>query len=195
MVDQIEAWQNKLLKQYGSRIVYIADELYILANKNFPSYEDYEDFPQIENGVGLVTTLSYEVDEAIKSIKGSKVMPRFNSVSMAVGVSVYPYIKDMIKRISEVVENLKVEVFPIENTYFGKNVTVTGLLTGYDLNRELCEKKLGDILLLSRSMFRAGTTTLLDDITADVLSQKLGVNIKIVENDGQALFDTLVQSC
>lgn len=201
VVDQVEFWQKRLLEKYGTRIVYLADELYILAGRALPDYGDYEDFPQIENGVGMVTSLIYEVNEALEdyletSKKGSDKRHALagKTVSIATGVSVFPYMKGIAEKIESTIDRLRINVYPVENAFFGGAVTVTGLLTGCDLLRTLGDKELGDKLLLSRNMFKAGTATLLDDITADQLEEKLGVKIQIVDNSGQALIDSLVQS-
>ena len=193
VVSQVEHWQKELLKKFGSRVVYLADELYILAEKALPPYEEYEDFPQIENGVGMLSSFSYEIDEALEALSGHKVAPRYAEVSLAVGVSVYSFLKEIASRIEAIVPGLSIHIYPVENTFFGTGVTVTGLLTGYDLLRELKGKNLGERLLLSQSMFRAGTETLLDDRTLHELEQELGINILIVDNNGQALMDTLVK--
>lgn len=197
VVRQVEAWQGRLLKRYGSRIVYLADELYIMAGAALPPYEDYEDFPQIENGVGMVTSLSWEVDEALKKIKdieGLKRRSALKKLSIATGVSVYEHMRELAGRIEKAVKCVRILVYPVENTFFGPGVTVTGLLTGCDLLRELKNKDLGEELLLSVNMFRSGTSTMLDDVTKDQLEKELGVGIQIIDNSGQALIDTLVQS-
>ncbi|MCX7773596.1 MAG: DUF512 domain-containing protein, partial [Clostridia bacterium] len=120
--------------------------------------------------------------------------PPIKVYSIATGVSVYPYMRELAERIGERLSDIKIHVYPVVNEFFGRNVTVTGLLTGSDLLRELKGKELGECLLLSRNMFKAGTQMLLDDLTTDDLSQELNVRIEIVDNSGQALIDALVQS-
>ena len=66
VIDTIEEFANKLFEKYGTRVVYAADEFYILAERDLPSYESYEDFPQIENGVGMMASLGYEVEHALE---------------------------------------------------------------------------------------------------------------------------------
>ena len=89
VADQIENWQKKLLTEHGSRIVYLADELYIMAGRELPPYDAYEDFPQIENGVGMVASLSYEVNEALKELEDNHIpVVREKTVSIATGTSV-----------------------------------------------------------------------------------------------------------
>ncbi|NLO99943.1 MAG: DUF512 domain-containing protein [Clostridiaceae bacterium] len=194
IIDQVEKWQKKLLEEYKSRIVYIADELYILAEKPLPDYEAYEDFPQIENGVGMVSSFSYEVKEALKELEESQLsVEREITVSIATGVSVFGHFKKITSYIEERVKGLKINVYAVENTFFGPGVTVTGLLTSCDLIRELIDKDLGEKLLLCKNMFRAGTNVMLDDVTADELAEKLGVKVQLVDSDGHALIEALVQ--
>lgn len=193
VLRQVEEWQKRLLESYGSRIVYAADELYIMAERNLPGIDAYEGFPQIENGVGMVRLFSYEIDEALKNLPENIIYP-VKEYSIATGTSVYDHMVALTDKIEDALESIKINVYPVENTFFGKNVTVTGLLTGYDLKRELKDKNLGDGLLLSKSMFRAGTRDMLDDITACELEQELNIGIKIVDNCGHAFIDTLVQS-
>lgn len=195
VVDQIEDWQKKLLKEHGSRIVYLADELYIMAGRPLPGYDAYEDFPQIENGVGMVSSLEYEVNEALKELEENHISSiREKTVSIAIGVSVFEHFKKITENIERRIKGLKINVYPVENTFFGSGVTVTGLLTSCDLIRVLKDKDLGEQLLLCKNMFKADTTIMLDDVTADELEDKLDVKIQIVESDGYAFIDTLVQS-
>lgn len=195
VVDQIEDWQKKLLKEHGSRIVYLADELYIMAGRPLPGYDAYEDFPQIENGVGMVSSLEYEVNEALKELEENHISSiREKTVSIAIGVSVFEHFKKITENIERRIKGLKINVYPVENTFFGSGVTVTGLLTSCDLIRVLKDKELGEQLLLCKNMFKADTTIMLDDVTADELEDKLDVKIQIVESDGYAFIDTLVQS-
>jgi len=194
VIDQVEKWQKKLLDKYGSRIVYIADELYIMAEIPLPDYEAYEDFPQIENGVGMVSAFTYEVKEALKDLKENQFFSgREKTVSIATGVSVFKHFKEIVSYIEDRIKGLKINVYPVENTFFGPNVTVTGLLTGYDLIRELKDKDLGDRLLLCRNMFKAGTEIMLDDVTKGELEEKLGIKAQLVDSDGYALVEALVR--
>jgi len=194
VVNQVEKWQERLLDKYGSRIVYIADELYIMAEKPLPDYEAYEDFPQIENGVGMVSAFSYEVKEALKDFEESPVtIKNEKTVSIATGVSVFKHFKEITSYIEETIKGLRINVYPVENTFFGRSVTVTGLLTGYDLIRELKDKNLGEKLLLCRNMFKSGTDIMLDDVTKGELEDKLGIKVQLVDPDGYALIEALVR--
>ncbi|MEN2776442.1 radical SAM protein [Acetivibrio clariflavus] len=199
VINQVEAWQKKFKEQFGSRVVYIADEFYIMAGKDIPDYEEYEDFPQIENGVGLIAQLKKEFEEALEQLdsefecegkkhntaKDSSLKKEMRNISIATGVSPYSYIKEMAGVLENRFKNININVYKIENNFFGKNVTVTGLLTGQDLIEQLKNKELGDELLISRSMLKAGEDILLDDYSVTDLEQKLKVKITVVDNDGK----------
>jgi len=204
VIPQVEAWQKKFTERFGSRVVYIADEFYIMAGRKIPDYEEYEDFPQIENGVGLIAQFKREFEEGIdqldygffnegsqpktESVKKARAFElenKLRNISIATGVSPYSYIKEMAETLKNRFKNLNINVYKIENNFFGKNVTVTGLLTGQDIIEQLKDKELGDELLISRSMLRSGEEVLLDDYTVRDLEQKLNVKISIVDNNGK----------
>lgn len=187
VIDQVEHWQKKQLEKYDSRVVYLADEFYIMAGRDLPPYTDYEDFPQIENGVGLVALFKNEFYEALleldkKPLKESN--DDLRHVSIATGMSVYKYIKEMVMELEKRYNKLKVSVYPIKNCFFGENVTVTGLLSGRDIVEQLTEAEKGEELFISRSMLKADQDILLDDYTVGMLEEMLDIKVTIVENDG-----------
>lgn len=197
VLKQVGEWQQRLMKGFNTRLVYLADEFYIKAGADLPSYDDYEDFPQIENGVGLMTLLLYEFNEYLK--KHSKKLDRHCSklsqgrtVSIATGKCAALYIKQLAQMLETRYNNLKIQVYPIKNEFFGENVTVTGLLTGQDLFGQLYGQDLGSELLISRSMLKSGEELFLDDDTVEDLSTRLGQKITIVENDGGDLINKIL---
>lgn len=183
VVLQIKPIQEKLLKKLGSRMVYLADEFYILSEINIPDYMEYEDFPQIENGVGLIASFKHEFGEYLNDI-AENVGIKDRKISIATGVSPYKFIKDMAEILEKRFGRLKINVFDIKNNFFGENVTVTGLLTGQDIIKQLKDKDLGDELLISRSMLKSGEDVLLDDYTVGMLEEQLCMKVTVVENDG-----------
>jgi len=190
VVSQVTTWQQKLLNKFGSRIVYLADEFYIMANKDLPPCEEYEDFPQIENGVGLMSLLLGGFYEFMGK-HGNRLDSYMNKkrekrrITIATGVCPHEYIKQMAQFLEKRYNNLKIEVVPIKNNFFGENVTVTGLITGCDLVSQLEGRDLGDEVLISKSMLRAGEEIFLDDYTVDTVGKKLGRQVVIVENDAE----------
>ena len=183
IVKQVEGYQEKFLKKFGSRTVYISDEFYIKADICVPEAEYYEDYPQIENGVGLVRSFLDEFNSALQKYANKKI---FRSISIATGLSFYNYLQKMIKDCDF---DDKIKVYGISNHYFGETVTVTGLLTGEDLINSLKNKNLGRTLLLSSSMFKSDDNVTLDDFTVEALEEELGVEVKIIPNSGKKLVE------
>lgn len=188
VVEKVEEWQGKFLEKYGTRLVYLADEFYIMSEKPLPEYKAYEDFPQIENGVGLVSMLKHEFYEYVDVLAEQKYNPGWvgagRSISIATGLSAFKFIEEMARELEKRYNGLEIKVFAVKNDFFGENVTVTGLLTGTDIVNRLKGRNLGEELLLSRNMFRAGEDVLLDDYTVEMLERQLCVKITITDNDG-----------
>lgn len=188
VVNQVTLWQKKFLKEYGSRIIYLADEFYLKAEMPLPASEEYEDFPQIENGVGLISSMQEEFDLEIEKVRPLK---SERTVSIATGEAAFSFLCGLAKRLEKAAENLKINVYKIKNITFGEKITVAGLLCGKDLIKGLEGKELGDTLYISSSMLRDGENVLLDDVTTDDLSAALGVQIETVDCDGAQLIQKL----
>jgi len=198
VIEQVEAWQKKNLAEIGSRAVFLADEFYIMAEKELPLYHEYEGFPQIENGVGMVTSFRYEFFERLKEEeereKQGKILrlPERRHVSVATGVSVYKYIKEMAEILEKKYNGLKVDVYPVVNDFFGERITVTGLLTGRDIVNQLKGKIKTTGLLISRSMLKSDEDVFLDDYTVEMVEKRLGTSITVVDNDGSDFFEKIL---
>ena len=186
VIEQVEKWQKKFLDMHGTRLVYLADEFYIMAEREVPDYDAYEGFPQIENGVGLYSSLKYEFCEALK--QGGNKKPK-KKKTIAVGKIAY----QLLKELAGMVDGEKIEVVPIENKFFGEKITVSGLVCGCDLIGQLKDKTLGEELLLSESMFRHNEEVFLDDMTLEDVERELKVKAYIVPNDGYELYDALLR--
>ncbi|MBQ3639390.1 MAG: DUF512 domain-containing protein [Clostridia bacterium] len=187
VVAQVNAFGEKCLEKYGTRLFYCADELYLKAGLPLPGEDYYEDFSQIENGVGMLTSLAAEFDFEMQDL-GTALAdyrpPR--TVSIATGVAAYDQIASMARRLAERVQGLTVKVYRIVNRFFGETVTVSGLLTGTDLAEQLAGEDLGDELLFPETMLKADEDVFLDDTTPAWLSQKLGVPVRASRGEGGA---------
>ncbi|MFA7637359.1 MAG: DUF512 domain-containing protein, partial [Monoglobales bacterium] len=188
VVKQVSGWQEKFYKDYGTRLVYLADEFYLKANIPLPKAEEYEDFPQIENGVGLISSMQEEFDFEIENVKPLK-SPR--TVSIATGGAAYDFICSLARRLESAADGLKINVYKIKNYTFGEKITVAGLICGKDIIKALEGKELGDTLFISSSMLRDGENVLLDDVTTDDLSGALNVRVEAVDNDGMQFVQKL----
>lgn len=189
VIEQVSDYQNKFLKEIGTRLIYIADEFYIKAKESLPPYDAYEDFPQIENGVGLMTTLQYEIDKALENII---LNPSPAKKSIATSEIAYDYICAFVKKICDV-NKIDVSVYKIKNNFFGDKITVTGLLCGSDIISQLKDKELGEYLLLSCSMFKDDCDIFLDDVTKEDVERELGVKIIINDNSGEDFVNSLIK--
>lgn len=189
VICQIEKWQLNLMKEKESRIVYLADEFYLMAGKDLPGYIEYEGFPQLENGVGLIALLKHEFYDYLEYVEGSASPNAFNKeerdVAIATGVLAYKFIKEMVEELEKRYNNLKVTVYPINNVFFGENVTVAGLIAGKDIAEQLKGLAPAKELLISRSMLKADEGIFLDDFTISELEDSLGVKVTAVENSGE----------
>ena len=180
-IDEVESYQKDFLNRLGTRLVYLGDEFYIKAERSLPSYDEYEDFSQIENGVGLMTTLKSEIEEIL-----SDYTPTGNLTHKSVATSeiAYEYICSFVDKIQEKNPGLKIDVYKIKNNFFGGHITVTGLLCGCDIINQLRDKNLGEYLVLSESMFKSDCDILLDDVTKEEIEKELGIKVIISGNSG-----------
>ncbi len=189
VLDIIEAWQKKALEKAGTRLFYASDEFYLKAERELPEAEEYEHFPQIENGVGLIASMKEEFYNAIEEDYS---LENERHVSIVTGVAAYNFIKSIAKEAEKRYNGLKVDVYEIVNNFFGEEITVAGLLCGSDIMQQLKGKPLGDTLLVSKSMLRDATDVLLDDITLKDIEKELKVKVKAIENDGYEFLEALL---
>ena len=183
----VDAFGEKCLKTYGTRLFYCADELYVKGNLPIPNDEYYEEYSQIENGVGMLRALSEEFSIELKTLSKTEFPKQRRTVSIATGVASYERMAALAALITSKVPNLTVHVYKIINHFFGESVTVTGLLTGKDLADELASAELGDQLLLSLATLRAEGDLFLCGMTPRELSERLRVPIRFVNSDGAEL--------
>ncbi len=185
VIEQVGKWQEKFLESHGTRLVYLADEFYIMVGMPIPAFDDYEGFPQIENGVGLCASMEQEFQDALTMCKKRKPKKKKTVVT---GKIAYEFIQSLVSEL----EGEMIQVIPITNRYFGENITVTGLITGGDLIEQLKDQDLGKRLILSSSMLRHGDTIFLDNVTVEDVERELGVKAVIVPNDGYEFLDALL---
>lgn len=173
-------FQKRFLKRHGDAFVYGADELYILAEKKFPPLKHYGEFPQLENGIGMVPYFISGIKKTSlpKTLVGQRVLT-------ITGVSFYPFLKGFIEHLKE---KIQLNLIPIENKFFGNSVTVTGLLTGRDIIRDISDKCSDyDLLLLPDIILRDGGDVFLDGISVKEMEQILGIKVNVIESTAKGL--------
>ena len=187
-VEQLERWGERFRRERGSRTVYASDEFYLLAGLPLPPLEFYEDFPQIENGVGMLRNLE---DEFTWALEDQKLPDTPRKVTIPTGEGAFDFLQEMLDGCRRKCHNLTIDLVPVKNDFFGGTVNVTGLLTGRDILQNLKGRDLGDQVLLSTYMLRAGEDVFLDDMTMEELSRALGVPCRRVGGTGEALVRAL----
>ncbi len=160
MIDEIEQKQVEIKKKYGTRFVFLADEWYTLCDRTLPDYDDYEGFPQIENGVGLLRLFEGEMLEALEDREPLKQKKQF---FMAGGVSAEPFFRESYQQL--IPYGIEIKTHAIKNRFFGESVTVGGLVTGGDLIDQLKGEEFGRALLIPRAMLKADEEVFLDGVT------------------------------
>jgi putative radical SAM enzyme (TIGR03279 family) len=182
---------DECLAKYGERRVFPADEFYILAEREIPNTKFYEDFLQLENGVGMWALFLEEAMQTIEEEDAALDSPR--TVSIATGEAAYPLIKKLVDIVSQKWHNLNCKVYEIKNDFFGGKITVTGLVTGGDIIKNLKGKNLGERLLISENMLRNEKDKFLDDVTVNQLEEELSVKVYAVENNGAEFVKALIE--
>lgn len=175
-IDLVEERYNR----YGG-FCFAADEMYIKAEREIPSYEFYQDFPQIENGVGLVREFLESVEYSLDETPDMKVDKR---VCMLTGVSFEPVLKNVAKIVADKL-GLEITVKAIENNFFGKTVTVSGLVTAGDI---LAQAPKGyDAYTVPSNMLKEFSTLFLDNVSLDEVEKALGKVIVVNETGGDLI--------
>lgn len=187
LVALVTRWQQSFLRSRGRRFLFLADEIYALAGAAYPEDSDYEDYPQLENGVGLARQFLNELSRVEVSDDG--VLPAPLKIIAVTGMAAAPLV-EQLKNIMERMPGLDFAVVPIANRCFGETVTVAGLLTGKDVQAGLQGKALGDVVFIPRSMLKNGSDLFLDDTTLAELEAALHIPVRAVSGP-QELFELI----
>ncbi len=186
-LDLVTAFGDECVRKYGTRIFFCGDEMYLKAGRELPEDEFYEEYTQLDNGVGMLRLLITEYTSALRLSDEPDGVP----FSIATGVSAAPFFEKLVSMAKEKYPKLDGRVYAIENDFFGHSINVTGLITGQDLIAQLKGRELGQRLLISQSMLRREEMDFLDDVTLEQAVSALGVPIYPVEQDGFALWDAI----
>ena len=192
VIDMIDSIANEQLEKNGSRQFFAADEFYLKSGRPLPDTDYYEDYPQLENGVGMLRSFSDEFGMALEDVED--MLSRFSgprTVTAVTGAASYPMIKGFADKLSALCEGLRINVVKIINNFFGESITVSGLLTGRDIYEQLRGLELGDELLIPSSALRADECDFLCGMTLAELSDKLGKKVTPVDNDGYAFAEAV----
>ena len=185
VIEQVQKIQVLLSKGKGgtkakkqkskSRCIWLADEWFLIAGLDLPSAEDYEDYPQIGNGVGSIRQFIQQFETAFEKLQPMQVEPERKLV-WVVGNAVEKAFEPIVQQLNQI-PGLSVNMTALCSRYWGQSITVTGLLTGQDLLEALQGRDLGDGILLPSVMLKQGEPRFLDDMTVEQLASLLKTRI------------------
>ena len=193
VIDMINAFGDMHKIEHGSRLVYAADEFYLKAKREIPDTDYYEDYPQLENGVGMIRSFSDEFGMALQDVvdfASGNVDER--TVSLVTGTASYPMLKRLADGLASICPKLTINIYEIINNFFGTSITVSGLLTGKDICEQLEGKPLGDELLIPENSLRHGEEVFLCGMTVGEMSEKLSVPVRPSGSDGYELVEAIL---
>ena len=189
-IDRVEAYAAECLSKLGSRVFWCSDELYLKAGREVPEDEYYEEYSQLENGVGLMRLLETEFMAALRLAEPDEGMGgRF---TIATGVAAAPLLEKLLQTAHKKCGKIDGQVCAIVNDFFGHTIDVAGLVTGGDLIAQLRGKNLGERVLIPHTMLRHGEGVFLDDVTLEEASAALGVPVTPIGGSGGELLDAML---
>lgn len=189
-IDIIEKMGDECVKKHGRRIFFPGDEFYLLAEREIPLPEFYEDFSALEDGIGMIAYLTDDVGWKLEELDADESL--CHKVTIACGEGVFPYMKRIMSMINEKFPNITINTRAIKNNFFGGGINVSGLVTGGDLIDQLRDDDLGDRLLIPSSMLRFENDLFLDDVSTDDVERELGVTLVPVNNNGNDLVEAVI---
>ncbi len=189
VIDIVDEYGEKFKEKYGTRLVYAADEFYLKSGRELPEGEYYETYCQIENGVGMWTSLK---EEFLFEIENCEESDPETHLSVATGVAAYPLIKELAEIFQSKYNKSKIDVYEIKNDFFGHSITVAGLITGNDLINQLKDKPLAKYLAIPSVMLRSEGDLFLDSVSVEEVEEVLGVTLKVDGCTGGSLFGSFM---
>ncbi|WP_442936462.1 TIGR03279 family radical SAM protein [Nostoc sp.] len=175
VISQVQMLSRQFRQQFGSSVVWLADEWFLIAGEELPSESEYKEYPQIDNGVGSIQLFIKQFATVAAELLPPKVYPQ-RKLTWVVGNAVEKAFQPILKRLN-CVEGLEVNMRALCSDYWGQTISVTGLLTGHDLLLNLEEQDLGDGILLPNVMLKNGELVFLDDMSIEELAGRLNTKI------------------
>jgi len=187
IIDTVDEYGKLCRERFGTRMFFCADELYLKAERPLPDEEYYEDYQQLENGVGMLRNTMNEFIDGLEDVEDGDV-PGF---TIATGVAAAPFIERLVDEAKKKFPTLRGEVVAVVNDFFGHSITVSGLVTGQDIVGQLSGRELGERVIIPANMLRHGEGVFLDDVTLEQLSAALRRPVQVSETDGYSLVDSI----
>ena len=175
VISQVHQWQLRQRRKTGRSFAYLGDEFYLLAGADFPPSAEYDNFPQLDNGIGLVPNFLAEWAKSTAPQQANYTTPLH--LDIVCGTAVAPVFRRLLEKL--IIPKLNVRLIPVENRWFGRSVNVSGLLTGRDIAAALeSVKGERDGVIVPRCALRSGEDVFLDDYPLQKLREQLGVHVE-----------------
>ncbi|MEG0075400.1 MAG: DUF512 domain-containing protein [Eubacterium sp.] len=189
-LEIIEVAQKKMQVMNGTHFIYASDEFFLLAGKPLPEGSYYDGFPQIENGVGMMTDFKETLEEAFeKEFFKNEITKRIGIITGCLAAN---FMYECASAVKIKYPKLEIDVYAIKNHFFGENITVSGLITGTDIIDQVEKNHKVDYYLMPENMVRKDTYDLLDDYRVKDLEKILQAEIRIVPVDGNAFLHAML---
>lgn len=180
LLAQVAPWRDRFRNEFGVSFVYPSDEFYLLAGVSVPRASEYDGFPQIENGVGLVRVFLDDWAKVRRRLAGGEV-PIPQRMTWVTGVLFAPVLQQVAAWLGRE-QGVRVDVVPVDNRFFGETVTVAGLLTAGDVVDALRGRASGDWVVLPRAMLDHEGELTLDDRSPQWLEEALGARVVFADS-------------
>jgi putative radical SAM enzyme (TIGR03279 family) len=179
VIAQAERWQAEFRAARGETFFHLGDEFYLMTGTQIPDVKHYDDFPQIEDGIGITRVF---LDDARRvARRGQRAGIEGAPGIIACGTLIGPTMQHEVERLNRATRS-RLEVLPVENTFFGSEINISGLLTGGELVRAFGERPGSQPVFISTTMISRRTNTLLDDMTLDHLKSHLRRDVIVAEH-------------
>lgn len=202
VIDMIEERQRRYYEQYGLHFIHASDEWYILAERDFPQEETYDGYIQLENGVGMmrlfINEFEMEMDYILRGKEYQKLKEKVEGrMSIATGKLAYTTICDLSDRLMKAFPKLMIQVYAIRNDFFGETITVSGLVTGQDLVKQLREyqesgRELGEVLQIPSNMLKSDEQIFLDDWSIKEVEEALDIKVAATQASGKEFIHSIL---
>ena len=191
VIEIANAWRQRLLEERGTRFVFPSDEFYLQAEMDVPADEEYEDYGQIDDGVGLLRLLDTEFSEAWADLPecDRRADGEKKQVIIACGVSAAAFLQKLLA--DHPITGVCAKVIPVVNRFFGETVTVSGLITGGDLTARIKDES-GEKVFITECMLRNEGDRFLDDMELAEAERIIGRPILPVGRRGEDLLNALL---
>lgn len=200
-IEIVEKFQKEFKQKYGTSMVFLADEIYIKAEKKLPSYKEYEEFFAIEDGIGMLSFFDYEFNKELNKLKkvyelkkqkNSDVNLKNKKIGIITGKITKSFFEEKVKLLEKVITNIDIDVIDITNNYFGENITVTGLVCGSDIVDILKNKENKfDYIVIPDVMLKDDEAIFLDDMKLEEVQEKINTKIVITNTDVKGFFNSI----